>query len=86
MLPGVFSGMRGYYGDSYFNFELVGWREIGCGEELAEGVLGADGGRGAIEGFEGPGDVEGGVIPEDGAFSGGVVEVGGFVKDFCCVR
>jgi hypothetical protein len=35
-----------------------------------------------LQGFEGPSDVEGGVVPEDGAFPGGVVEVGGFIEDF----
>jgi hypothetical protein len=39
----------------------------------------------AIEGFEGPCNVEGGVVPEDGTFAGGMIEVGGFVKDFCGV-
>jgi len=34
-----------------------------------------------MEGFEGPGDVEGGVVPKDAAFSGRVVEIGGFVED-----
>ena len=47
----------------------------------ALGVFGADRGRGAVEGFEGPRDIEGGVVPEDGAFSGGVVEVGGLVEN-----
>ena len=60
-----------------------GW-EIGFGEEFAEGVFGTDGGE-AIEEIEGPGDVEGGIVPEDGAFAGGVIEVGGFVEDFGCV-
>jgi hypothetical protein len=36
----------------------------------------------AVEGFEGPGDVEGGVVPENGAFAGWMVEVRGFVEDF----
>jgi hypothetical protein len=48
----------------------------------AEGVLRADGGWNTIKSFQGPGDVEGRVVPEDGALSGGMVEVGGFVKDF----
>jgi hypothetical protein len=32
--------------------------------------------------LEGPGDVEVGVVPEDGAFALGAVVVGGFVEDF----
>ena len=56
--------------------------EIGGCEECAEGVFGTDRGRSAIECIEGPGNVEGGVVPEDGALSSGVVEVGGFVEDF----
>jgi len=50
------------------------------------GIFGADGRWCAIEGFEGPGDVEGGVVPEDGAFSSGVVEIGGLVEDFSGIR
>jgi hypothetical protein len=61
---------------------LVGWWEVGCGEECATLVLGADGRWCAIEGFEGPGDVECRVVPEDGAFSSGIVEIGGLVEDF----
>jgi len=34
-----------------------------------------------MQGFQRPGDVEGGIVPEDRTFSGGVVEVGGFVED-----
>jgi hypothetical protein len=63
------------------SFKLASWREVGFGEEYAEGVLGTDGGLGAIEGIEGPRDVEGGVIPRDRAFSGWVVEVGGLIED-----
>ena len=36
--------------------------------------------------FKGPGDVEGGVVPEDGAFTGRIVEVGGLIEDFGSVR
>lgn len=61
---------------------LVDWWQVGFGEECAEGVLGTDGGWGIVEGFEGPTDVEGGVVPEDGTFSGGMVKVGGLVEDF----
>jgi hypothetical protein len=61
---------------------LVGWWEVGCGEECATLVLGADRRWCAIERFEGPSDVEDGVVPEDRAFSGGVVEIGGLVEDF----
>jgi hypothetical protein len=61
---------------------LLDRRQIGFGEGCSRGVFGADTEWSAIEGFEGPGDVEGGVVPEDGAFSGWVVGVGGFVEDF----
>jgi hypothetical protein len=54
-------------------------------EELSEGVFGAERRGDAVEGFEGPGDVQGGIVPEDGTFASGMVEVGGFVKDFCGV-
>ena len=64
----------------------VDWWKVRCREEGAEGVFGADGGRLAVEDFERPGNVEGGVIPEDAAFAGRVVEVGGFVEDFGGVR
>jgi hypothetical protein len=60
---------------------LAGWRQVGLGEKCAEGVFGANGWWDAIEGFEGPGDVESGVVPEDGALTGRVVEVGGLVED-----
>ena len=61
---------------------LLDRRQIGFGEGSSGGVFGADTEWSAIEGFEGPGDVEGGVVPEDGSFSGWVVGVGGFVEDF----
>ena len=64
---------------------LVGRGEIGVGEEGSGGIFGADGGVEAGELVQWPGDVEGGVAPEDGALSGGVVEVGGFVEDLCGV-
>ena len=51
-------------------------------KEGAESIFGADDGVDAAEEVEGPGDVEGGVVPEDGPFAGGVVEIGGFVEDF----
>ena len=51
-------------------------------EEIAGRVLGADVGAYASQGVEGPGDVEGGVVPDDGALSSRVVDVGGLVKDF----
>ena len=58
---------------------LAGWREFSGDEEGALGVFGADEGGDA---FEGPGDVEGGVIPEDAALSGRVVEISGLVEYF----
>ena len=42
----------------------------------------ADGRWYAIECIKGPIDLEGRVVPEDGTFSLGVVEIGGFIKDF----
>ena len=60
---------------------VVRWEFCVC-EQSADGVFGADGWRRAVESFKRPGDVEGGVVPQDGAFAGGVVEVGGFVEDF----
>src|ERR1700677_4434743 len=65
----------------WFELLVVRW-EFCVGEQSADGVFGADGWRRAVESFERPGDIEGGVVPEDGAFAGGVVEVGGFVEDF----
>lgn len=61
---------------------LADWRQIGFGEECRGGIFGTDTEWSAIEGFEGPGDVESGVVPEDGAFSGGIVGIGGLVEDF----
>ena len=58
-----------------------GW-QLGVGKRRAPSVLWADGGWGAIESFEGPYDVKSGVIPENGAFTGGMIEVGCFVEDF----
>jgi hypothetical protein len=66
-------------------FLLRGW-QIRLGKQSSQGVLGADGWLGAVEGFDGPGDVEGGVVPEDGAFAGGVVEIGGLVEYLGGVR
>jgi hypothetical protein len=83
--PALLDGL-GYIGDSSFVQERIRWREIGGGEELAEGVFGADGRWSAIKSFERPGDVEGRVVPEDGALSFGKVEIGGLVKDFGGVR
>ena len=34
-----------------------------------------------MECFEGPGDLEGGVVPEDGTFSGWIIEISCFVED-----
>jgi hypothetical protein len=64
-----------------FVLRVVRWEFCVC-EQSADGVFGADGWWRAVESFKRPGDVEGGVVPEDGAFAGGVVEVGGFVEDF----
>jgi hypothetical protein len=64
------------------SFKLANWREFGFGEGCAESVLRTDGGLGAIEGIEGPGDVESGVVPRDRAFSSRVVEISGLVEDF----
>jgi hypothetical protein len=65
-----------------FVFCLIRWRKFCFEEEFSESVFGAERCGEAVEGFEGPGDVEGGVVPEDGAFAGGVVEVGGLIKNF----
>ena len=81
----VLSGVRNYHVDSYLPLCLVGWWQVGFGEECSDGVFRADRGWDVIQGFEGPGDVEGGIVPEDRAFSGGVVEVGGLVEDFCSI-
>ena len=77
----VLSGARSYYVIRIFRC-LVGWWEVGCGEECATLVLWAHGRWCAVENFEGPGDVEGGIVPEDGAFTSGIVEIGGLVEDF----
>jgi hypothetical protein len=45
------------------------------------GVLRADGGQHATESVKGPGDVKGGIVPENGTFSGGVVEIGSLVEN-----
>jgi hypothetical protein len=45
-------------------------------------VLRADGGLRSVERFQRPGDVEGRVAPEDGAFSGWIVEISSLVKNF----
>ena len=65
-----------------FDGLLVDGREFGFGEECAERVLGADCRGSAVECFEGPVDIEGGVVPEDGTFSGRMIEVCGLVQDF----
>ena len=57
---------------------LAGWK-LGGGEGCAGGVLGAERGR-CGEQVERPGDVEGGVVPEEAAFAGRVIEVGGLVE------
>jgi hypothetical protein len=61
---------------------LLHGRQVRLAEELSESVFRANGWRRAVEAFERPGDVESGVVPEDGTFAGGVVEVSCFVKDF----
>jgi len=61
-------------------FRLFDGREIGISEEAALGIFSADDGEFA-ELIERPGDVEGGIIPDDTAFAGWVVEVGGAVED-----
>jgi len=60
----------------------VGVGKVSGRERGTAFVFGADGEWGSVEGVEWPGDVEGGVVPEDGALAGGVIEVGGFVEDF----
>lgn len=45
------------------------------------GVFGADDRGEPVEEIQGPRDVKGWVVPEDGALAEGVVEVGGFVED-----
>ena len=56
--------------------------ELGVSEGDACGVLAADAGGLAVEEVERPGDVQGGVTPEDRALSCRVVEIGCFVEDF----
>lgn len=56
-------------------------RKFGFEKGFALGIFGADGGGGAVEGIEWPGDVEGGVVPEDGALALGVVGIGGLIED-----
>jgi len=65
---------------------LLRGRQVRLGKQSSQGVLGADGWLGAVEVFDGPGDVEGGIVPEDRAFAGGVVEIGGLVEDLGGVR
>jgi hypothetical protein len=72
----------GYCADSSWVQELGRWWEIGGCEECTAGVFGTDGGLIAIECFQRPSNVEGRVVPEDRAFSGGVVEASGLVEDF----
>lgn len=45
------------------------------------GVLGTDDWSEAVESLDGPGDVKGGVVPDDGTFALGIVEMGGFIED-----
>jgi hypothetical protein len=74
---------RWNYQDSFISIpRLIRRGKFGFEEEFSESVFGAERCGEAVEGFEGPGDVEGGVVPEDGAFAGGVVEVGGLIKNF----
>jgi hypothetical protein len=65
---------------------LLNGRQIRLRKQSSESVFGADRWRRAAEGFEGPGDVEGRVVPEDRAFAGRVVGIGGLVEDFGGVR
>src|ERR1700744_5853774 len=48
-------------------------------------VLGTDGERRSIERFEGPRNVEGGIVPDDGTLTCGVVEIGSLIEDLSCV-
>ena len=48
-------------------------------------VLGTDGERRSIERFEGPRNVEGGIVPEDRTLTCGVVEIGSLIEDLSCV-
>lgn len=57
-------------------------RKIGPEKEAALRIFGADGGSKAVQGLDRPGDVESGVVPDDGAFSLGMVKICGFVEDF----
>ena len=73
---------RWNYQDSFISIpRLIRRGKFGFEEEFSESVFGAERCGEAVEGFEGPGDVEGGIVPENGTFSGRVVEIGGLVED-----
>ena len=66
------------------SFVLGGW-ELRICEEGALSIFGADDGLQPVQCFKGPLNFERRVVPEDGALAGGVVKIGGFVKNLCGV-
>lgn len=61
-------------------------REFGFEEVLPKSILWTDRGWDAVKRLDRPIDGKDGIVPEDGAFSGPVVEVRGLVEDLCGVR
>jgi hypothetical protein len=57
-------------------------RQFGCGKGGSGCIFRAYGWGHGTQGVQGPGDVEGWVIPEDATFARRVIEVGGLVEDF----
>jgi hypothetical protein len=53
---------------------------------LTSRIFVADCGSYAIERIERPVDLEGGVVPEDGAFAGGEIRICSLIEDFCGIR
>ena len=60
---------------------FCGRGQVCAGEQGAEGILSADLWR-AVKLAERPGDVKCGVVPDDAALAGRVVDIGGLVEDF----
>ena len=65
---------------------MRGLRELGSREGDAGRVLSTDAGYLTAEQVERPGDVQGGIVPQDGAFAGRIVEIGRLVENFGCLR
>lgn len=73
---------RDAYSGSDFNGSRVDWRQVSRGKKCTLIVLRAYGGVRSVERFQRPGDVEGRIVPEDGAFSGRIIEISSLVKNF----